>query len=402
MQRTMPLIALLVAAACGEPPVPGYSRETAPDGRVLVAYAAGLPAAEDTLVPLFEIGKYVDESSTIFADLRDVAVDGDGRIHALDAQAAEIRVYTAAGALDTVLGRSGEGPGEFSRVNGLRVGLDGALWVSDPGKRKLLVLDREGRERERVDALVNGFGFRWDITIDTAGVLWQPWSRQLSGPEPGMEASGLVEGTSLRQYKSLDPLSGARDSVGLDITPWRSFLYAYPGGQLVSGLPFAGRTLVTMDRHRRIWVSNPDGYVAHQLTLGADTLITLTVAESGPAVTADDIEAWRAQWLRFQENAAGLVDQLMPYMPETRAPIAQLFSDDRDRLWIQRTVAGDEAPRWDVYSAEGEALAVVRAPAGTRGFQAPVVRGGRIHLLLDGEAGERYIVVAEVPARLRE
>jgi hypothetical protein len=29
------------------------------------------------------------------------------------------------------------------------------------------------------------------------------------------------------------------------------------------------------------------------------------------------------------------------------------------------------------------------------------VRGERIYLLLNGEAGERYIAVAELPARLR-
>src|SRR5690349_17565333 len=75
--------ALLLVACGGSSEVPGFSRETSPDGRSIVTYASGLGVPEDTLVALFEIGKYIDDSSDIFEDLRDLAVDTAGRIHAL-------------------------------------------------------------------------------------------------------------------------------------------------------------------------------------------------------------------------------------------------------------------------------------------------------------------------------
>jgi hypothetical protein len=399
--RLAPVATLLALAACGRADVPGYSREVTPSGRVEVRYAEGLTLAPDTLTALFTIGQYVDDSSPIFADLRDVEVGADGRVYAFDVQVPEIRVYTPEGAADTVIGRGGEGPGEISRSNGLRFGNDGTLFVNDPGKRKILVLDADGRERDRLDRVIPGFGFRWGITIDTAGVLWEPWSRRVTGPEPGMTATGIFEGTTLRMLQHLDPATGARDSVELDIAPWKSYLHAYPGGQVVAGMPFAGRTLMAMDRHRRIWVSDAAGYALSRLDLAADTALTLHVAEEGPAITAEDVENWKAEWRRFQENADGLIDALTPHIPPMRPPLAQLFADDRERLWVQRTVSADHPPRWDVFSPDAELLAVVHGPPGTTATLAPLVRGERIYLLLNGEAGERYIAVAELPARLR-
>ncbi len=399
--RLAPLATLFTLAACAEASVPGYSRETTPSGRVDVRYAEGLTIVPDTLTTLFTIGRYVDDSSFIFADLRDIEVDASGRIHAFDVEAFLIHVFTADGSADTIIGRNGEGPGEFSRVNGLRFANDSTLLVNDVGKRKILVLDADGRERQRLDMVVPGFGFRWGATIDTAEVLWEPWSRQVSGPDPDMTATGLFEGTNLRMLQRLDPATGARDSVELDIAPWTSYLHAYAGGQVVAGLPFAGRSLVALDRHRRVWVSDAARYALSRLDLEADTVLTLQVNESGPAITSADVERWKEEWQRFQSGATGLIEALTPHIPAARAPLQQLFTDDRDRVWVQRTVPTDHPPRWDVFSPEAELLAVVYGPAGTTATQAPLVRGEQIYLLLNGEAGERYIGVAELPARLR-
>lgn len=402
MVRVAAFPTLILFAACADASVPGYSRETLPDGRVVVSYASGLPAAEDTLVTLFEVGKYVDDSSRIFGDLRDVAVPPDGRIFALDAQAAEIRVFTPDGTPDTVIARSGEGPGEFGQPNGLRFGPDGTLWVNDPRKRAVLALDARGVERDRPQAIVPGFGFRWGVVIDTAGVLWEPWSRQLSGAEPDMNATGIAEGTSRRMFLTFDPSTGARDSVELDATSYRSYRASYAGGQVVMGLPFAPRGLMAFDPRHRLWVATSDSFVVRRMTTSADTTLELRVAASGDPITDEDVARWKEGLSDFAENLPTLVDDLLEFLPATKPPLQALFVDDRDRLWVQRAVPRGTPPRWDVFSTEGELLASVRAPAGIESsFFEPRVVEDRIYLINEGEAGERYIVVAEVPARLR-
>jgi len=393
---------VLALAACGGADVPGYSRETLPNGRVVVSYASGLPATEDTLVALFDIGRYVDDSSRIFADLRDLAIDAEGRILALDAQAGEIRVFTADGAPDTTMGRPGEGPGEFGQPNGLRVGPDGTLWVNDPRKRALLALDARGVERDRPRALVPGFGYRWGVVIDTAGVLWEPWSRQLSGPPPDMNSTGVVEGTSLRMFHTFDPASGARDSVELDAMPYRSYRASYSEGQVVTGLPFAPRGLMAFDARRRLWIAGSDSFVVRRTTLAADTTLELRVAAAGDPITEEDIARWKEGLATFAERMPTLLDDLLAYLPPAKPPLQALFVDDRDRLWVQRAVPRGTPPRWAVFATNGEFLGNVRAPAGLEAsFFEPRVLGERIYLINEGEAGERYIVVAELPVGLR-
>jgi hypothetical protein len=389
------------AISCGNADdLPGFTRETGPDGRAKLAYEAGLPDTEDTLVTLYEIARYVDDSSNIFSDLRDIDIDRDGRIHALDFQRNEIRVYRPNGAPDTTLSRSGDGPGELSQANGLRFGPDGTLWVNDHGKGMILGLNRDGTERSRILSVVRGYGYRWAITIDTAGVIWEPWSRQLTGPESDMNATGLVEGSSLRMLMTLDPATDHRDSVTLDQGTWRSYRAAYEGGQVVSGLPFEGRSRMTMDRHRHVWVSSLNQYGLVRMTTAGDTTIEMSIAELGVEVTPADIESWKDGWNDFSDRLPTLTADLMAYMPATKPPLTMLFSDDHDRLWVGRTVASGEALKWNVFTVDGDYLTTVRAPAGIDQSMQPLVRGNRIYLLPEGEAGERYILVAELPAKL--
>jgi len=396
------LVVSVALVACAEASVPGYSRETLPDGRVVVSYASGLPEREDTLVALFDIGRYVDDSSRIFGDLRDVAIGPDGRIFTLDAQAGEIRVFGADGTPDTTIGRPGEGPGEFGQPNGLRFGPDGTLWVNDPRKRALLALDARGVERERPSGLVPGFGYRWGVVIDTAGVLWEPWSRQLSGPPPDISSTGVVEGTSLRMFHTFDPATGTRDSVELDVMPYRSYRASGGGGQVVTGLPFAPRGLMAFDARRRLWVARSDSFVVRRMTTSADTTLELRVAASGEAITEEDIARWKEGLATFTEQLPTLLDDLLAYLPPAKPPLQTLFVDDRDRLWVQRAVPRGTPPSWNVFSPDGEFLGSVRAPAGLEAsFLEPRVVGERIYLITEGEAGERYIVVAGLPARLR-
>jgi len=394
-------IAATLAGCTGSDAVPGYSRETTPDGRVIVSYASGLPVREDTLVPQVEIAKYVSDSSRIFDDLRDLAVDDSGRILALDYKAAEIRVFGPDGSPRGTIGRRGEGPGEFTNANGLRITDDGTIWVNDHGKSMMLELAPDGTERQRVPGIVPGFGYRWDVTVDTAGVFWKRWTQRSARERPDMSFSGVVEGSSLPMYQSFDPATGTRDSV-LTFAPmhYRTYVRSYANGQTMMGLPFDGREFILLDRHRRAWLGASDRYDLARITLASDTALELHVAEQGPAITEDDIAEWKEGLAWASEEIPDLATDLLPYMPETKPVLGTMFTDDQDRLWVGRTVPAGDLARWDVFSPDGQFLVTIRAPSTVVTELTPVVRSDRIYLFVEGEAGERYIVVAELPVGL--
>jgi hypothetical protein len=198
-------------------------------------------------------------------------------------------------------------------------------------------------------------------------------------------------------FRSFDPSTDARDSVELDQTAFRSWRATYGGGQMVTGLPFTPRPFLTIDQRRRVWAATGESYTLMRMDLSADTMMELRVTETGPAVTSDDIIAWEEGFKEMSEQAPTLVSDLKAYMPTHKSPIAQVFTDDQDRLWVGRTVPSGEPSRWDVFTAEGDLLAVLRAPTVVVGFLSPVVVGERIYMVAEGDAGERYIVAAELP-----
>ena len=302
---------VLLLACADSNGVPGYSRQTGPDGRMIVTYASGLPAREDTLVPQVEIGKYVNDSSQIFGDLRDFA-------------------------------------------------------------------------------------------IDTAGVFWEGWSQRGSTPPPDRSTTGVVEGSSRPMFMTFDPATGARDSViGFGPMTFRSFVASYANGQSVMGLPFASRAFITMDRHRRVWVGSTERYDLTRITMTTDTTLELHVAEAGLPLTDTDVVKWKESLAGMAKRIPDLVSRLTPYLPKTKPLMTELFTDDSDRLWIGRTVPLGAPARWDTFSSDGEFLATVRGPANVSGYLQPLVHGDRIYLMVEGEAGERYIAVAPLPGSLK-
>lgn len=201
-------------------------------------------------------------------------------------------------------------------------------------------------------------------------------------------------------FQHFDPLTGTRDSTTLHETAFRSYRVSFANGQMVTGLPFATRPLMALDRHRRVWVGTGEDYTLIRMNTSADTTLELRVTEAGVAVTPADIDTWKAGWDEYQDRAPNLISELMAYMPSHKPPLTQIFTDDQDRLWVGRTVPTEAHSRWDVFGVDGELLAVVRAPVVVNQYMQTLVVGDRIYMMVNGDAGERYIVVAELPGRL--
>ena len=84
------------------------------------------------------------EGEQAFRDLVSIAVDGDGRIYLLDGKAANIKVCDRSGRFLKIVGRRGQGPGEFGRPERLAITPHKEIMVSDPGRSLIHFLDMEG------------------------------------------------------------------------------------------------------------------------------------------------------------------------------------------------------------------------------------------------------------------
>jgi hypothetical protein len=86
-----------------------------------------------------------EEEEYFFGVLIQVASDADGNLYLLDSQLNQVMVFSPEGEYLRVIGREGEGPGEFQRPSDLFVTADGNIAVLQrmPGKIVLLTPDGE-------------------------------------------------------------------------------------------------------------------------------------------------------------------------------------------------------------------------------------------------------------------
>lgn len=84
-----------------------------------------------------------DDPDVGFSRIGSVTVDREGRIYVLERQDRHVRVYDRIGDRLRVIGRTGEGPGEFRAVASLGL-LGDTLWVHDPAGRRFTMFDSLG------------------------------------------------------------------------------------------------------------------------------------------------------------------------------------------------------------------------------------------------------------------
>jgi hypothetical protein len=396
---SIPVLFAAALAACGE----GNARtslavrETLPDGRVVVTYPSR-PAGVDTVVADVRIGSEDGTGPDVFGDVRGIEVGDDGTIYVLDYLAAEVRAFAPDGRHVATLARKGAGPGELSEPNGMAFGPDGTLWVNDHGNGVLIGLSKEGREEGRHPRIVPGYGYLWSGGIDSSGVFREQWSHALREVEHDIEATGIVEGQTRQYFKSFDPRTQAYESVIIGLATYRSLRAAYPGGQMVMGLPFAPSSIAALDRAGNVWTASSDAYTITRASAAGDTLLVLKVEETAPAVTAEDRAEWEEGMSRVFERVPSIRAELESHIPERKPILTQLVTDDEGRLWVGRTVPAGEAPLYDVFDREGEYLGATRLFEGMSAYLPFVVRRGRVYAMVRDDLDVPYVVSGPVPA----
>jgi hypothetical protein len=105
------------------------------------------PASGTTTVEmeeLWELGGETDDEEEFFGIIADIEIDGEGNVYLLDAQLAEVKIYTANGEYVRSIGREGEGPGEFRRPSAMFFTKDGNVGIMQTIPAKIVLLSPEG------------------------------------------------------------------------------------------------------------------------------------------------------------------------------------------------------------------------------------------------------------------
>ncbi len=402
--RTAILALTLTTAlsACeAESPAGDSTRETLPNGAVLVRYA-DLPALDAVGPDVTEAEVDLQFGSVdgadpnlIFADIRGIQAASDGTIYVLDAQATEVRAYDPGGRYLRTVVRGGEGPGEITAANGIVLAGDTLLWLNDHGKWMVIGVDLDGNEVHRFDMPVRSYGYIWSGVFDERGRYWRYRSEQEGGftypPPPALSSS-----TYHNYFVSYDLSSEAIDSVYLGESSGRSYTYEDPYG-IWQFLPieFEPSDMFLFNPSGGFWRANSTSYGIVRTGENGDTLIVIEAGLRMQPVTDEDRAAYVEEWVEYYPEARRDVEAVAALMADVKPVLAGMFVDDEGTLWVERVVPGGAPAFYDRFSAEGDYLGSVRlAFEAARGRV--WVQHGNIYAWVVDELDVPYVVRAPV------
>lgn len=345
--------------------VVGLSLACGPDARDAAEGFVELPTAWTlSAEPVVRIGDEGGGPAT-FERLGGVLVDGEGRVVVVDAGAAQIHFFSAAGRHLSTAAGAGEGPGEFG-VPGLLGRMAGdSLVLVDRRDQDVTILAPDGSFGRSHPLL----GPEQGRPLQALGVVRDGRLVVHFVEFFGQLEEGVVFGDTLA-LSLIDPVTAELSGLG----PAGSLTFYWTGETQVL-LPFAA-TAALDARGDRVVSLDPSGRQILVYRMPPEDGFRLEPPHTHTPVTAEDREAYR----RYVERAPGdearrraaLEALEHPDVPATKPVYDGVKVTEAGGVWARRWSLAEEARQWDVYAADGALRGTVTTPAG---FQVEDVSG---------------------------
>ena len=382
MRKAILIVAALSAAACSENNGWTIAQGRTPTG---VPHVVNTPPAAG-ITPTWRIDSEVQIGSVegggpdSFGTIKGMVVLPDERIAVLDAQAQELRIFTADGKHQRTFGRKGAGPGEMSDANGLLLGSDGVIRVNDPDNARLSFFHPDSGFRSSVRLDVKLFGWTWRAVMDTADYIWE---------------NGIVMSADSSRYvlKGYQPDGAWTDTILLKqrlTSGPNPGVYTWERGtsRTMSTVPFWPSPVETKDPRRAYWrkPSNENDYRIARTTFSGDTTLVFESKRSALPVES----SVRDSIIESLRKGAGK-ELDWSQIPHERPIVTQLFVAQNGDVWVRVTSEPGTAT-FNVFGSDGRYKGTAVAPWRFSSFIEPVVRGERFWAVILDEFDVSHVV----------
>lgn len=316
------------------------------------------------------IGSLEGDPDYQFGQIGLITVGSDGRMYVIDAQAQQLKVFTAAGEFERTIGGPGGGPGELGAGAAVVViGPGDTLLVPDIANRRVNRYTPDGTSHGSFPLeLEKGMPINWRETVGGVAEQIRPLGLPGMPAGDGNDAILLVasDGTVL------DTLMKFPSGGTLNL-----------GGQAPEIKLFSPEPSWTISEDHRIAYGVSDEYRIGVYTPGGALERIITMPFEQEAVSERD----RRAVMSFLEDAwlqAGVPPQALTQLRgivqfgEFFPAFAQIRSGPEGTLWVQHyrsvgdmseeelenynVIEESGAPDWDVFNSEGQLLGRVTMP----------------------------------------
>ncbi len=325
----------------------------------------------------------------------------DGRLVVEDNQTRELHLFGADGQYVRLLGRRGDGPGEFRRITEVTIGVGDSIYVYDRRQDRLSVLHPQ-------DGFIRSVGFLRVSAglVEAAPPPLDVWA--LGSDRLVMHRSSPYDATLLsRPFPRRDQravLLSAHDGDGESV----SAIVRFPGSYSVESPeadapgPFSNEPVVAVGAQRVVHGSGVQyeltlrneefEAVGHVRWLGREEPLTQEEFE-------EEREAYRAMLMGFASGRSDLVNpiidaQFTPELaPDVRPALGPVFIDDRGQIWVSRFEPRRLGSGWHVLDPEGRPIARVSIPEESK---LVAVRSDRVALMVRNDLDVEELFVRTI------
>ncbi|MEX1212762.1 MAG: 6-bladed beta-propeller [Balneolaceae bacterium] len=330
------------------------------------------------------IGQLEGENEYVFGSIGRISIGGNGEMFVADPQVPVIRMYDREGNFIRNIGGEGRGPGEYSRISGMRTFPDGRLAVWDVNNQRVNVYSRDG------DYVEN---YTVNSTLHSADNF-----------EVGHDGNFYVK-TALDFFRDISKfkLAWLRISPEGEITdtlkvPFdevnreQSFVLFTASGRAHA---FINRPINKLSTKGNLITGKNDQYV-FQINQPDSFSLYIERDFASVQVKPEEKEQWE-DWI----NYFGVNNNV----PEIKPPVKDITTDSQGRIWVKRYVEaiyteknigphfGPESRWWeppvfDVFLPDGTFYATVSLPINANFRDA---KDNFVWAVIKGEYDEQYV-----------
>jgi len=350
---TFLVIPLLLAACSGSPDM-DIPEEIASLENLSVIEADAGPLHSISLTPA---ASYGDTEDVIIGQMGQFSVDDAGRVYIADFSQNMIHSYAPDGSYLRQIGREGDGPGEFRRINAIR-----------PGDRHLHVLDTGAMRISR-------------FTLDTHSFvdnLTVPFEFQSEGGFVSFPGNFHIVSDENYLVHFSTGYSAAMDDS--DVEPKdrgrllnrtagefeEEFVYEFPISEAIVHREGTSMSVMSPDYKRRSIVAVNNNHLAYGFSedllfkfYDLDGTYQKAIWQPNENMSLNRNEILQ-EYSDRDEPWRGMVRN--DNMPETWPAFRHLVLDDENRIWAALYSDEEEMFNWRVFSEEGEFLATFTWP----------------------------------------
>jgi hypothetical protein len=314
----------------------------------------------------------------------------DGSSAVVDRMGRRVIILTPDGEVRMVIGRDGDGPGEFRDPRFTGMWGDTLIWVSDASTGRLSVFSIDG-------TLAHTLTRQWEPIPETSWSVQGRWLMQEgavvgapTGPREARDGIFPPLPLALWDYEGtlgvVDWLPTAGPTALQIVTP------AGPpigGSQPINASPLvgvdrSGRWLFSLDRSPAVKGSEIDSIIIQRRD-GRGRRIGRIAIPYHPKESGNAVEEWlsrQGEWRSeaLNEHLPPNLGRITPddvkaaiWIPESLPPVQEVLADELG-FWLQREAGfplrSDRPNRWERYDLEGGLLAWVDLPDGLSGIAA--------------------------------